>query len=324
MHPIYLINVAFIASIFVSSLAYAEPPQGGIYWASPSDAVAAGMERCKHFDTPSLEDQKDRLTKKYGSDLKDAIIQAADDGVRVFTAVRHNQETNEDIKYTYFDSLNACEDFQSKALQGSVSENEKQAASVSIANAGTITVPCSNGGGSGGWMFGKPANLSENMFPLEIIEVKELPQGSKEEKNHPDYDEYIHPGDPDYDGHGSFPRHGYCTISPATPKQANTQQSLQEQQSDICEQISSFILATLINQKEAPDLNTYLFFIEKYFNSILHKKYPDLSMVTMQAIVAFPFSDAKYSLNTLENDNKRCKEMLKDGTLPKEFFYKSP
>lgn len=92
------------------------PNQVGVYWAAPFDAIAAGMERCHQFSTPSLEDQRDRLIKKYGSDLKGVKIITREDGSHVFVANRHDQATGEDVKYAYFDSLAACNSYQDQVF----------------------------------------------------------------------------------------------------------------------------------------------------------------------------------------------------------------
>lgn len=94
-----------------------QPTQGGIFWAATFEAMAAGMERCKHFDTVSLEEQMNRLTKKYGNELKGAKIINREDGLRVFVANRYDKSTGENVVYAYFDSINACEEFQTKVLQ---------------------------------------------------------------------------------------------------------------------------------------------------------------------------------------------------------------
>ena len=46
----------------------------------------------------------------------------------------------------------------------------------------TLSVPCVNGGGSGGWMFN---NLPDYYFPLKIIKINKLPPSSI--KKHPMY-----------------------------------------------------------------------------------------------------------------------------------------
>jgi hypothetical protein len=92
------------------------PGKMGIYWAASFEAIAAGMQRCHQFSTPSLEGQRDKLIKKYGSDLKDIKIIGRKDGSHVLVANRHDQTTGENINYAYFDSLAACDSYQDQIL----------------------------------------------------------------------------------------------------------------------------------------------------------------------------------------------------------------
>lgn len=77
---------------------------------------------------------------------------------------------------------------------------------MSSVSAESMTVPCYDGGGSGGWMF--PSSIPESWFPLRTIKVRELHRGSKEERMHPDFD-------PQY---AKFTRYGYCTVAPTHSK----------------------------------------------------------------------------------------------------------
>lgn len=86
--------------------------QGGIYWAAPPDAIAAGTDPCKRFDTPSLDAQKIKLSTKYGDELKDARLTEQVDGSFMFSAYRTDITTNQVIKYAYFETKTACEFFQ--------------------------------------------------------------------------------------------------------------------------------------------------------------------------------------------------------------------
>lgn len=91
--------------------------QEGIYWATTSDLISAGMARCKHFDTPNLEEQKNRLIKKYGKELKYAQVVSTKTSGKMFTATRFDKETFEDIDYVYFNTLSDCEAFQADILK---------------------------------------------------------------------------------------------------------------------------------------------------------------------------------------------------------------
>jgi len=63
-----------------------------------------------------------------------------------------------------------------------------------------ITVPCYDGGGSGGWMFSD--RLPKKYFPLTIVAVNEVPLRSI--KDHPMYD----PKAP-------WNKYGYCAVVPS-------------------------------------------------------------------------------------------------------------
>ena len=75
------------------------------------------MERCRQFNTPNLEEQRDKLIKKYGDNVKDAKIITQEDGSRVFVASRRDQVTGEDVKYAYFDTLAACNSYQDQVFK---------------------------------------------------------------------------------------------------------------------------------------------------------------------------------------------------------------
>jgi len=92
-------------------------PQGGIYWAATAEAIAAGTELCKHFDTPSLEEQRNKLLQKYGNELVDAEISPQKKSGRVFSAHRYDSVNNENIDYFYFDNIKACELHQAALLK---------------------------------------------------------------------------------------------------------------------------------------------------------------------------------------------------------------
>jgi len=74
------------------------------------------------------------------------------------------------------------------------------ALSTGPAAADTISVPCFNGGGSGGWMFGE--NVSKKYFPVVIIGINQWKPGMA--KEHPDYD----PAAP-------WNKYGTCAIVPS-------------------------------------------------------------------------------------------------------------
>jgi hypothetical protein len=120
MYKIFALATFFTILTFpIVTRSETESAQSVVYWAAPFGAIAAGMERCKKFNTPSLDAQMEKLTKKYGDKLKGAQIVTRNDGSRTFVAKRHDQTTGEDVHYAYFDSLKTCEDYQTIILAGS-------------------------------------------------------------------------------------------------------------------------------------------------------------------------------------------------------------
>jgi len=83
-------------------------------WAAPFDAIAAVWSGVisQHAERRR---QRDRLIKKYGSDLKDVKIITRKDDL-MFCCKQADQATGEYVKYAYFDSLAACNSYQEQVL----------------------------------------------------------------------------------------------------------------------------------------------------------------------------------------------------------------
>jgi len=95
---------------------------GEVYWASSPDAIAAGTERCKKFNSKNVEEQLGKLKAKYGSQLVNEKIVKLDDDSLAFFAERNDPTSGQLVKYAYFDSLAACSEHQKK--QDLLSSNE--------------------------------------------------------------------------------------------------------------------------------------------------------------------------------------------------------
>jgi hypothetical protein len=90
----------------------------------------------------------------------------------------------------FFFIVTGCQQKSPVGIDGNNNDNnqvaitEKGDINIKKPDSATLSVPCVNGGGSGGWMY--QPGMPEHYFPLGLINVNEWPLRS--ESKHPMYD----------------------------------------------------------------------------------------------------------------------------------------